>query len=101
MKHPDVSTALRIYYENTEIGNAEIKRLFGTASSSSLVKLKNQARELMKEKMIDTWNPNNVNTAVAYEAWNLDISDLERRHKKLKTLGMTSSSDADASLKTG
>jgi hypothetical protein len=89
MNIPKPETVLRIGLEYTEIGNAEIRELFGDISSSTVVKLKNEARELMYERNVDTYSPRNVNTKLAFEAWGIDLADAERRYMKLKTLGLS------------
>lgn len=80
-----IEMAIRLYYERTEISNAEIKALFGTGNTT-VCKLKRKARELMIERGTPMWNAQRVNTEVAYEAWGLDIKNLEHRLKKLKAL---------------
>ena len=87
-KPVDAERAVRMYYMYTEIGNNEIKELLGITSPSAVVRLKKIARERMTEKGEATFNPNSVNTKSAYEAWGLNIEDLEKRFAKLKKLGM-------------
>ncbi len=81
----NIERAIHIYYTCTEIGSPEIKEIFG-CSDSSVRKLKAQARELMVKKNASVWFGKNVNTKCAFEAWNLEISDLERRYTKLTKL---------------
>lgn len=81
-----IELAIRLYYERTELSNSEIKALFGTRNTT-VCKLKRKARELMIERDTPVWNAQRVNTEVAYEAWGLDIKNLEHRLKKLKSLG--------------
>ena len=85
-----IETAIRIYYENTEIGNSQIKELFGGMSTRTIAKLKNLAKGQMLKDGIQSWNSRRVNTEAAYKSWGLDIADLERRYKKLKQLNMQS-----------
>ena len=40
----------------------------------------------MVDRNITVWNAQRVNTEIAYEAWGLNIADLERRLKKLKAM---------------
>ena len=48
VRSPDPSTALIIYYSYPEIGNAQIRELFGSQlSPNTVVRLKNLAREQM------------------------------------------------------
>ena len=83
----DLGGAIQIYYRWTEIGNAEIRQLFGVGSNTAL-KLKNAAREKMAKDNIPIWDANKVNTEVAYQVWGLDIVSMERRYEKLKKLGV-------------
>lgn len=78
-----VESAVRIYYEKSELTNADVKELFDVHSSATITKLKNLARERMTEENIPIWNAQNVNTKAAYSAWGLQIDDLEFRLKKL------------------
>ena len=82
----DIDLAVRMYYERIELSSADIMKLFGVKSSQTVAKLKKTARELMLERGRKSWNPYNVNTVIAYEAWGLDISDLEKRRTKLARL---------------
>ena len=83
-----LETAIRLYYENLELGNTEIKELFRVASSKKILTLKQMAKKRMEEQDIPLWNALRVNTKTAYEAWGLDINDLERRYNKLQKLGL-------------
>lgn len=88
MKRPDIETAIRVYYENPEIGNEEIRLLFGEVSRSTAAKYKGMVSEVMAERGVKTFRPYSVNTEIAYEVWGFDIRDLEQRRKKLVSLGM-------------
>ncbi len=83
----DLGFAIQLYYRWTEIGNEEIRRLFGVGSNTAL-KLKKVAWEKMVEKEIPVWDAKKVNTEVAYQVWGLDIASMERRYEKLKKLGV-------------
>ena len=78
--------AIRLYYEKSEIGNPDIRKLFGKISTGRIVGLKNLARELMIENKCRVWNPVSVNTKLAYKSWGLDIKDLEERYARIKKL---------------
>ena len=82
----DIGELIQIYYENIEIGNAEIKRMYPGISESTIAKLKDKARNIMAEKKIMPWEARKVNTECAFEAWHLDITDLEKRFQKLQKL---------------
>lgn len=81
-----IETALRLYYSRIELSSTDMKELFGEISDTEIWKLKKKARELMTERSTPMWNARYVNTEVAYEAWGIDVLDLERRHEKLKKL---------------
>lgn len=81
-----IETAIRLYYERTELSNGDIRELFGHLGNDTVRRLKWKATELMTERNTPIWNAQRVNTEVAYEAWGLNIADLERRWKKLKDL---------------
>ena len=86
----DIPTAVEIFYTYPELGTAEVKRLFG-CSASSATRLKAMATARQKEKGIMTFSNSSVNTRCAYEAWGIDINDLEKRllkYQKIKK-GMT------------
>ena len=40
----------------------------------------------MKEQNQPLWNNKTVNTDSAYQAWGLDVNDLERRYARLKRM---------------
>lgn len=82
----DLGAAIQLYYERIELSNADIEKLFGKRSSSTVAGLKAMAREKMRENNIPCWNAQRVNTEAAYSAWGLSIDDLERRYKKLNQL---------------
>ncbi len=81
-----IETALHLYYNRIELSGNDIKELFGEISNCTIAKLKNKARELMNERSTPIWNARNVNTEVAFEAWGLNIENLERRYLKIQKL---------------
>lgn len=83
----DIKIAITLYYLRTALSNADIELLFGKHSSSTVAKLKKMAQDKMEEMHIMSWNDICVNTVAAYEAWGLDIHDLEHRYEKLKQFG--------------
>ena len=85
-----IENALRIYYSHSELGNNEIKSLFGKTSSNTIARLKRYARDEMMKRNIPSFGINNVNTAVAFDVWGIDVEDLEKRMQKMKALGLTS-----------
>lgn len=81
-----LKTAIELYYSRTELGNTDIEQLFGKHSSATVSRLKSKARQKMTELNTPVWNANRVNTEAAFAAWGLNITDLERRYKKLQEL---------------
>ena len=85
----DIDTAVRIYYAFPEIGNKEIRELFGNICSSTISKYKKAVQDVQTKNNIVTAGLNTVDTETAFTVWGLDIKDLERRRKKLKELGLS------------
>ena len=86
---PDISgieNALRIYYKHSELGNKQITELFGNRSSATISRLKRAVKNEMAKRNVLSYGMNKVNTSVAYEVWGIDVTDLEKRMKKLKNL---------------
>lgn len=83
-----VETAIRVFYAYPQLGNKQIRELFGHISDVRCVGLKRIAFDLMKERGIMRYNDVVVNTDVAYEAWGLDIAELEKRLKKTRQFGL-------------
>ena len=83
-----IESALKVYYENSELGNQEIKALFGNRSSATISRLKKLAKAEMIKRDMPSFNTNKVNTAIAYDVWGIDTADLERRRAKIKELSL-------------
>ena len=83
----DIRDCLRIYYSCTEIGNPEIKRLFGVSDSKAW-ELKRPVKRAQVEKGILVIDKSCVNTQLAFDVWGIDVNDIERRIKKLEKLGL-------------
>ncbi len=81
-------TAIQLYYSKTELSNKDIAILFGKIGSARITKLKNLAEKKRKDAQVQLWNAFNVNTKIAYQAWGIDIDELERRYNRLKKLGL-------------
>lgn len=79
----DIGNAIRIFYERFELSSKDIKELFGVTGSKTVSRLKNQALDVMQERNIEPWSSGCVNTECAYQAWGIDIVQLERRYAKL------------------
>lgn len=85
----NAETALRIYYAYpNEIGNPELKELFDVAANSTVAAIKKEIRDLMVEKDVKVWNPQNVDTKTTYEYAGIDIAAVERSYLKMKKLGL-------------
>lgn len=82
-----LETAIRLYYERSELSTPDIRELFGPLANDTVSRLKRKARELMNERGKLPGDATRVNTEIAYEAWGLDITKLEFRLNKLRTLG--------------
>ena len=82
----DVSEALVLYYEKTELSTKDIAQLFGKISESRVYKLKKIARDKMHELNKEVFNSSCVNTSAAFMAWGIDIEDLEKRFHKLSKI---------------
>jgi len=83
-----IKDALKIYYENAEIGNKEIKCLFGNRSTATISRLKRHVKAEMIKRDMPTFSAYKVNTAIAYDVWGIDVIDLENRMKKIKELSL-------------
>ena len=83
----DIETAIRIYYQYPEIDNNQIRELFGSISSGTQARYKKAVRDEQINRNVKTMCIDAVNTEVAYDVWGIDVADLERRLKKLKSLG--------------
>lgn len=83
----DIENAIRIYYSRIELFNPDIKELFG-CSDSKACSLKKAAKEYAAQIGAPSINASGVYTKTAYEAWGLDIDDLETRYKKLQKLNL-------------
>jgi hypothetical protein len=83
-----INAALSVYYNNLEIGNNEIKELFRVRSSATIARLKKAVRAEMDKQGLYSYSANKVNTVVAYQAWGIDVNDLEKRRQKIAALNL-------------
>lgn len=83
-----LDTAIRIYYQCPEIGNSELRELFGNFSPSTFTNIRKEVKRAMDKKGVKSYVRGTVNTEIAYEVWGWDISDLERRRARLKKLNI-------------
>lgn len=83
----DIEFAVRLYYERIWLENADIKNLFNVNSSSTITKYRREVLNYFADKNINPLHRNNkLDTWRAYEAWGLDIEELEKRLRKLQKL---------------
>lgn len=87
---------LEIYYGLPEIGNAEIRQIFGLKSDTAVRRYKLAALDLMKERGEMRYCQHSVRTETAFDAWGIDIAEVERRYNKLRKLGFVSNDGAGA-----
>ena len=81
-----IDNALSIYYNYSELGNKEIKELFGNRSSATIAKLKQAAKKAMDKQELCSYGMYKVNTNIAYDVWGINVADLEKRRRKLREL---------------
>jgi hypothetical protein len=81
-----IENALKIYYAHSEIGNKEITALFGRRSSATISRLKRAVKDEMNTAGVLSYGANKVNTAIAYKVWGIEVTDLEKRMKKIREL---------------
>lgn len=86
----DFEKAIKIYYSLYELGTGDIRSLFGDSIGAERARrLKRYAKEYAKEKGITEINATTVDTAAAFEAWGLNIKNIEARYQKLQKLGIS------------
>ena len=85
MKIKDIAVAVELYYAKTELSTGDIANIFDCARSTA-VRLKKRALELQIERDVLTFSAQCVDTECAYDAWGIDVADLERRLDKLYRL---------------
>ena len=83
-----IKNALKVFYENGEIGNKEIMSLFGNRSTATISRLKRLVKAEMIKRGTPIFNAEKVNTVVAYDVWCIDVNDLENRREKIKKLSL-------------
>lgn len=81
----DIEQATMLYYSQLELGCPEIQSIFH-CSRSKAEKLKRIAREKAIEDNVRRIDKRNVPTKTAFEAWGIDIDDLEERIEKLNKI---------------
>jgi DNA-binding transcriptional MerR regulator len=71
-----------------EIGNKEIKTLFGERSSATISRLKKAVKSEMNKQGMYSHSANKVSTVVAFQTWGIDVNDLEKRKQKIEALNL-------------
>jgi hypothetical protein len=71
------SLAVKLWYEQVEIGSGDIREIFGCCPTTAR-KLKLRAREQMEMDECMSFNSKNVNVICAYKSWGIDVKRLER-----------------------
>ncbi|MBQ7799601.1 MAG: hypothetical protein IJ370_03840 [Oscillospiraceae bacterium] len=91
----NIPIAVRYYYEKVSLENKDIKKIFGVTSDTTAIRKKKEVIKYFAEQGINPVHSltNRLDTWRAYEAWGLDITELEKRFKKLKQLGFTSNEE--------
>lgn len=82
----DIAYAVELYYSRLDLSNADIVRLFGKMGSAKVAQLKRLADDKRREMDMAVWSATRVPTVCAFEAWGLDIADLEKRLRALERL---------------
>lgn len=83
----DIETAVTMYYERISLSNSDIKKLFNVTSGKTVLRYKNEVISFFAgTDIIPTHRNHMIDTVRAYEAWGLDIADLEKRLVKLRKL---------------
>ena len=84
----NLKTAITLRYTKPALSNSDIMQLFPGIGANRICKLKDLARERAKKKGKMQWNSLTVLTPEAYEAWGIDIDELEKMYNKLKKMGI-------------
>ncbi len=81
-----VESALEVYYKFPQLGNKEIRLIFGQIGSAKICQLKVIARDKMHERGEILYNDRLVGTDAAFKAWGIDVADLEKRFTRLRRM---------------
>ena len=87
MRNVDIEKAVLLYYERLTLSCEDIRQIFGVTSKSTVSRLKKQVINYWAERGKNpVFRPARIITTDAYEAWGLDIANLEHRLNKLRKL---------------
>jgi hypothetical protein len=88
MRQLNIAIALELYYERLTLSNKDIKSIFGITSDSTATKIKNEVVSYFAESEKNPISALNgrIKTECAFEAWGVDIKNLELRFRKLQKI---------------
>ena len=81
----NIEKAVETYYSKFELSSKDIMDLL-ECSRTSAAALKKTAYKQQIEDGRKTFFASNVNTESAYKSWGLDIGEIEKKYRKLKSL---------------
>ena len=84
----NIDAALKAYYGAGYLGNKDIGEIFGIRNPSTIYNIKKPVIEKERAANMNVVVPHHVNAKIAFSVWGLDVSELERNRKKLKSLGL-------------
>jgi hypothetical protein len=82
----DLRLLIEIFYTMDELSTEDIKKIFPGCSLSFLNKKKLEARKQMAEENSMAWSNHCVKTTSAFNAWGINIEEIETKALKLKAL---------------
>lgn len=84
----NIEAAYRLFYEKYSFSNSDIKQIFGITSSSTVAKIKREVIDFFAGTDINPIHSlsGRLDVVRAFEAWGIDIKDLEVRYKKLQKI---------------
>ena len=78
-----IETAVKVYNENLYLGSKEIKTLFPGIGNARVAALKKEANAYSRSQNHIPYSAYDVLTEDAYEAWHLDIGELNAKHDEI------------------
>lgn len=78
-----IDRAIELYYSSVELQNDDIRELFGPIGKAKIAQLKKVAEDARRDIGLFRWSAYGVNTVAAYQAWHIDISELEAKYEHL------------------
>ena len=81
----NIEAAIELYFSKNELGNKDIKRIFGCSDSYACAQKKRVNEAAAKEDVRPlVFDANNVNAEYAFKVWGLDIDELVKKYKQLQ-----------------